>query len=344
MILTFLPVPDLRSANSVCALWHAAVISARQAETVRIARLTAKIRAGLFGSDEEERASAAKELRILSLTIKDRSSLLPLFLEADLIAQVVALISQSSNDSMLIDCTWGLTNVASSSQTSLVVKQGAIPPLVRLLSSANPDVQEQAVWCVSQRSADWHACNTSLHVQANSHLRSSRRFCVCSCRTLREIRPISAISCWRPVRSSQCCPSLARPIECQCCAQQRGVCQISVAESRSPTGIMYARRCRCWLICSCRATKRSWLMQHGQLTQSLQHSRFSRGCLSSLLCALSFALLQVPRVSLRRRHERAHTGGGEHRRGASSRGAVVSPQLAGAHSGVARGWVYGDGR
>lgn len=65
MILTFLPVPDLRSANSVCALWHAAVISARQAETVRVTRLTAKIRAGLFGSDEEERASAGSRQLIL---------------------------------------------------------------------------------------------------------------------------------------------------------------------------------------------------------------------------------------------------------------------------------------
>ena len=52
---------------------------AHHSEVTRIGRLTARIRAGLFGTDEEERAAAAKDLRLLSESIHAPGSVSPLF-------------------------------------------------------------------------------------------------------------------------------------------------------------------------------------------------------------------------------------------------------------------------
>jgi len=49
-----------------------------------------------------------------------------------------------------------LTNVASgtSEQTQLIINNGAVPPLVALLSSPSPEVREQAVWALGNIAGD----------------------------------------------------------------------------------------------------------------------------------------------------------------------------------------------
>lgn len=151
-IIAFLPVSDLRSANSVSHLWHAAVSAVRHADVVRVARA---IRAGLFSGEEQQQQTAARELRILLSSTKDQSAFLPVLVQAAVVRQLVSLLSHP-NAELVIDCAWSLINVAggTSDRTRLVVEQGAIPPLVALIASSNVHVQEQALWALANVAAD----------------------------------------------------------------------------------------------------------------------------------------------------------------------------------------------
>lgn len=61
-----------------------------------------------------------------------------------------------SDYSSKFESAWALTNVASgtSEQTQLIINNGAVPPLVKLLSSPSPEVREQAVWALGNIAGD----------------------------------------------------------------------------------------------------------------------------------------------------------------------------------------------
>uniref|UniRef100_A0A183ANA7 Importin subunit alpha n=1 Tax=Echinostoma caproni TaxID=27848 RepID=A0A183ANA7_9TREM len=65
-----------------------------------------------------------------------------------------------SNDSLVFEATWALTNIASgeSRHTSAVVESGAVPKFIMLLSHPAINVAEQSVWALGNIAGDGSKC------------------------------------------------------------------------------------------------------------------------------------------------------------------------------------------
>jgi HEAT repeat protein len=70
------------------------------------------------------------------------------------IPYIVSFLTRVDSSELQFEAAWALTNIASTSFTSIVVTHGAIPLLITLLTSPSADVREQCAWCLGNIAGD----------------------------------------------------------------------------------------------------------------------------------------------------------------------------------------------
>jgi len=74
----------------------------------------------------------------------------------NIVSKLVSFLDRDSERRLQFEATWSLTNIASgtSAHTLLVVRAGALAPLIRLLDSSSVEIREQAVWAIGNIAGD----------------------------------------------------------------------------------------------------------------------------------------------------------------------------------------------
>ena len=75
-------------------------------------------------------------------------------LAAGALPYFVKMLEKYDDWMLMFEAAWALTNIASTERTRDVVEGGAVGPLITLLGHDNPDLREQAVWCLGNIAGD----------------------------------------------------------------------------------------------------------------------------------------------------------------------------------------------
>lgn len=110
--------------------------------------------AGIQGEVQETQLVATQACR--RLLSREKQPPIADIIDAGVIPRLVQFLLIEENPTLQFEAAWALTNVASgtSEQTRIVVKFGAVGPLVKLLSSEYTNVAEQAVWALGNIAGD----------------------------------------------------------------------------------------------------------------------------------------------------------------------------------------------
>jgi len=104
--------------------------------------------------DAERLFPAVQSIR--KMLSRERNPPIDDVIKANLVQKLVGYLCYDEHAALQFETAWALTNIASgtSAQTRHVVEAGAVPPFVRLLSSPNTNVCEQAVWALGNIAGD----------------------------------------------------------------------------------------------------------------------------------------------------------------------------------------------
>eukprot|EP01068_Selenidium_serpulae_P013171 Selendium_serpulae@DN5934_c0_g1_i4.p1 len=109
---------------------------------------------GVFSADKQQQLEATQKFRQL-LSIEDVPPIQQV-IDAQVVPHFVQFLKRDDEPRLQFEAAWALTNIASGThdQTLEVIKHDAVPLFVKLLSSPEAEVREQAVWALGNIAGD----------------------------------------------------------------------------------------------------------------------------------------------------------------------------------------------
>jgi len=113
---------------------------------------------GCMSEDPATQIDCTRRLRKL-LSI-EKNPPIQAVIDIGIVPRLVHFCRANGDATLVFEAAWALTNVASgnSTQTKIVIEQGAIPVFCNLLSSQHAEVKEQAVWALGNIAGDSYQC------------------------------------------------------------------------------------------------------------------------------------------------------------------------------------------